>query len=324
MAVERAPEFLRRLLARIFSRSENYVAGRYWMLEALFLSVMFTVLFSGGVDDRLSVASGHYWFPAYFQKIEHPLLDVAKINPPQNHEAKLNFRLTVPVILHVLHVPADQKWTLPVLAACGSCALILISCLFAWRVTGDRVCGLYSALTVSCTYIGSFGFAMYYDTIALSQLAFAMLPGVPWFAKGLLVFTASFTDERAFPASLFLLAQPLSSSPPLQPFLHRLRRPDFLAVLGGMLAYFAGRLALERFAGLTSPHAGIGTANLLWNVRFWHAGTWLALKGGWLLLAVAAICLWQRKQFASLAVCAFATFVCVSSGFFVEDVLRST
>lgn len=316
--------YLQRLLARLFARSESFTAGRYWVLETLFLAVLFSVLFSGGVDDRrLSVATGDYWFPAYFQKIEHPLLDVAKNNPPGNHEAKLNFRLTVPVILHILRVPADQRWTLPVLAVCGTCALIAISCVFAFRVTGDRVCGLYAALAVSATYIGSFGFAMYYDTIALSQIALAMLPGVSWPWKGLLVFTASFTDERALPASLFLLVQILCA-PSGQKMRERVFRPDFLAVIAGMVAYCAGRLALEKFAGLTSPLAGIGPGFLLTNAPFWHAGVWLALKGGWLLAGVAAICLWRNRQFPALAAFLFVTALCVGGGFLVEDVLRST
>jgi hypothetical protein len=315
---------MRDLLARIFSRSENFVAGRYWILETLFLAVLFTVLFSGGVDERLSIASGNYWFPAYFQKIEHPLLDVAKTNPAYNHEAKLNFRLTVPVILHMLHVPTDQRWILPMLAAGGTIALIFLSCMHAFRATGDRVCGLYAALAVSATYIGSFGFAMYYDSIALGQIVLAMLPGMPWPAKGLLVFTASFTDERAWFASFFLLAQTLCMPPDSRSWRERILSADFLSVCGGLAAYVAGRLALEKFAGLGSPHEGIGFHMLLGNFPFWHAGVWLALKGGWLLLVVAAICLWQRRLYAALAFFTLCVVGVVSAGFLVEDVVRST
>ena len=320
-----APKFLRRLLDRIFARSENFVAGRHWALEVLFLAILFTVLFSGGVDDdRLSLATNNRWAGAYFQKIEHPLLDVAKINPPESHEAKQNFRLTVPVILHLLRVSPNQRWILPMLCACGTCVLILLSCLFAFRVTGDRVCGLYAALATSSTYIGSFGFMMYYDTIALSQIALAMLPGTPWFFKGLLVFTAGFTDERAIPASLFLLVQALSSPPQVQTIRQRIMRLDFLGVLAGIAAYFVARLALQKFAGLTSPHEGIGLDQFVLNAPFWHAGAWLALKGGWLLVTVAAICLWQRRQIPALVAFACLIVLCVGSGFLVQDVLRST
>jgi len=315
---------LSNLLERLFARSENFVAGRYWTLETLFLAVMFSVLFSGGVDDRLSVASGNRWFPAYYQKIEHPLLDVAKIYPPQNHEAKLNFRLTVPVILHLLHLPADQLWILPTLAAGGACGLILLSCVFAFKVTGDRVCGLYTALAVASTYIGSFAFTMYYDTIALCQLALAMLPGIHWSLKGFLVFSAAFTDERAWLASPILLAQALCSPGPIRTLRQRLLAPDFLSVAAGMVAYVFGRLALEAFAGLTSPHAGTGLDYIPQNVRFWHAGLWLALKGGWLLFWVATLCLWERRQFLALAALVLSASFSVGGGFLVEDVLRST
>jgi hypothetical protein len=284
---------------------------------------MFSVLFSGGVDDRLSVASSDNWFPAYFQKIEHPLLDVAKNNPPGNHEAKLNFRLTIPVVLHILHVPADWHWTLPVLSACGTCALLLLSCVFAFRATGDRVCGLYTALAVSATYAGSFGFAMYYDTIALAQIVLAMLPGVGSLWKGILVFTGAFTDERALLAALFLLVQTICSSPEKK-IRDSIFRADFLAVVAGMAAYGVGRLALENFAGLTSRHEGVGQSFLLTNFPFWHAGTWLALKGGWLLAGVAAMCLWQYRQFPALSAFVAATCLCLGAGFLVEDVLRST
>jgi hypothetical protein len=314
----------RDLISRIFIRSENFVAGRYWMLEVLFLAVLFSILFSGGVDDRLWEANNNYWYKAYFQKIEHPLLDVAKIYPPATHDAKLNFRLTVPVILHILHVPSDQRWVLPVLAAAGTCALILISCVFAFRVTRDRVCGLYVALAVCSTYIGSFAFTMYYDSIALAQLALAMLPRLHWTLRGLLVFTASFTDERAFLASPILLAQSLYSTRPGDSLRERLLKPQFLSVIAGMIAYCLGRFALEKYAGLTSPHKGVGFDRLLFNLPFWHGGVWLALKGGWLLVAVACICLWQRRQFLALGVITITCLASLSGAFLVEDVVRST
>jgi hypothetical protein len=318
------PEFLRGLLARIIARSENFVAGRYWIWETFFLTVLFTILFSAGVDERFTVATGPY-DAAYFQKIEHPLLDVAKIYSPDEHGYSINFRLTIPVILHVLHAPTHECMLFPALEACGTCALILFSCLYAFRVTGDRVCALYTALGVSCTYIGSFAFTMYYDSIAICQLALAMLPGMPSLARGFLVFTASFTDERAWFASFLLLAQPLCMPADNSRSLReRVLSGSFLSVCGGMAAYVIGRLALIRFAGLTPTRGGNGFGMLLHNAPFWHAGILLALKGGWLLVGVAAICLWQRRRFAGLTI--MATFTCMSigGGLMVGDVLKST
>jgi hypothetical protein len=317
-------DFLQSLLARVFARSENFVAGRFWMLEALFLAVLVSAFFSGGIDDRLWRVNNNYWFRSYFQKIEHPLLDLAKIYPPQTHDAKLNFRLTVPVILHLLGVSPERHWVLPALTAVATCGIIFASCLFAFRVSRDRVCGLYVALAVCSTYIGSFGFMLYYDAIAICQLALAMLPGLHWSLKGLLVFTASFTDERAFLVSPFLLVQTLCSRSDGKTPRECLLSSESFAVLGGMACYCAGRLALEQFAGLTSSHEGFGFYRLMYNFDFWHAGTWLALKGGWLLVGIAALSLWQRRQWLPLSAFAAMILLTLAGGFLVEDVVRST
>jgi hypothetical protein len=252
------------------------------------------------------------------------LLDVGKAYEPWSHDAKLNFRLTVPVLLHLVHWPVEQRWILPVLTAAAICAIIFLSCIFATRVTRDRVCGLYVALGVACTYIGSFGFTMYYDAIAISQLALAMLPEIHWLLRGCLVFTAAFTDERALLASPILLVQSLCSAQPGTPLLKRCFSPQFLAVIGGAIAYCIGRFLLVKYAGLTSPTAGTGIANLLANLPYYHAGTWLALKGGWVLVVVAGISLWQRRQFGILAVFIFTASLSLGGGFCVEDIVRST
>jgi hypothetical protein len=267
--------------------------------------------------------NGERWNDAYFRKIEHPLMDVASMSDPKSHEGKLNFRLTVPVILHALRVPAHSYWVLPTLAACGAASLIVISCVFAFRVTGDRVCGLYAALAVSCSYIGSFGFTMYYDTIAIAQLAVAMLPSLHWSGRALLVFTAAFTDERAFFAAPFLLVQTLCSPPLAKNVRARLAQPESLAVLAGMGAYYAGRLALEQFAHLSSPHGDIGPGMLFKTSTYWHAGLWLSLKGGWLLLGVAATCLWQQQRYFALVSLVGAMLLTLGIGFQVFDVMRS-
>jgi hypothetical protein len=314
--------FLQNLLTRVFARSANFVAGRYWLLETLFLAVLVSVLFSGGMDEGLWHVTNNY-SAAYSSKIVHPLLDFARIYSPQTHDAKLNFRLTVPVVLHLLGVSQDQRWVLPALTACAACGIIFTSCLFAFRVTRDRVCGLYVALAVACTYIGSFGFLLYYDAIAIFQLAIAMLPGLHWSLKGFLVFTASFTDERAFLVSPFLLVQILCSTPAPGSVRARRLKPEALAVLGGMACYCVGRFALEKFAGLTSSQEGLTFEYFLFNFDFWHPGIWLALKGGWLLVGIALLSLCQRRQWLPLAAFASMTLLTLAGGLLVEDVMRS-
>jgi hypothetical protein len=286
--------------------------------------VLFSVLFSAGVDDRLYEVNNNHYYPSYFKKIEHPLLNLASQYDPWTHDAKLNFRLTVPVLLHIVHWPIEQRWILPVLTAIAICGIIFVSCIFTTRVTGDRVCGLYTALGVSCTYMGSFGFTMYYDAIALAQLTLAMLPGLHWFFRAVLVFSAAFTDERAFIAAPILLVQSLYSTDPNAPLRPRFFRADSLAVVGGMAAYCVGRALLVKFAGLSSPMAGTGFGNLLANLPYYHAGIWLALKGAWLLIFVASVALWQRREVFLLLFFLGTAGISIMGGLCVEDVIRST
>ncbi len=314
---------LKNLVARIVARSENFVSGRHWSVEVVFLAVLFSVLFSGGVDDWLWKIGERY--PSlYYSKIEHPLMDVSRVAMADTHDAKINFRLTVPVILHLLHIPAEEYWLLPVLTACGTCAILWISCWFTFRVTADRVCALFVTLAISSTYMGSLAFTRYYDAIAICQLLLAMLPGVPNVLRTILVFTAAFTDERAFIAAPLLLVQNILPHPDAPDVRPRLLNRGTSAILIGMAGYALGRILLARYAGLSSPTGRVGLAVLVDNFPFWHAGIWLALKGGWLLVGLAFYCLWQRREFVPVIAFAGTILPVMVSGFMVYDVLRST
>ena len=96
------------------------MAGRHWVLKVFLLSAAFSILFSGGLDLR-AVKSNHAatleygagYTAAYYQKIEHPLLNVARISEKDSHDEKQNFRLTVPVVLHVLGLLAKRTGFCP-------------------------------------------------------------------------------------------------------------------------------------------------------------------------------------------------------------------
>jgi hypothetical protein len=314
---------LQQIFARLEARAEAYVSGRHWLWEACLLAVLFSVLCSSGIDNRLYEINVNY-SSGYYQKIQHPLRDLTLGADPRDHDAKLNFRLTVPVLLHLLRVSPGEHWVLPALTAAAICGLIAVSCRFAFRVTRDRVCGLFIALAVASTYIGSFGFTFCYDAIAIFQLALAMLPGTPWLLRSLLVFTAAFTDERAFVAAPLLIVQGLCFSAGGPGLRARLFNPRCLAVMGGMAAYCVGRAALGWYAGLRTPLDEIGLARIAANAPFWHAGVWFALEGGWLLVGLAGLALWQRRQFPALVAFVLAMCLSLGAGFAVLDVLRST
>lgn len=311
----------RDLTAPVMRRAEVFVSGQHWIVEVCFLAMLFSVLFTGGVDDILYDTRVKYDL-GYFMKIEHPLTDVSKDFPAYKHDAKLNFRLTVPVVLHWLPLPVREWWVLPGLTVCAICGLLVLCCLFTYRVTGDRICGLWITLGVAATYIGTFYTTRYYDAIALCQLLIAMLPGMHWFARGLLVFTAAFTDERAFVAAPLLLFADTASRP--KNIWNRMMQPSSLTVIGGMAGYCLVRLLLAKYAGLGSPMGGAGLQTLALNARYWHAGVWFALGGGWLLVGLSMLSLWQEGQRLEPGMFACAIAAPIFVGLMVGDVVRST
>ena len=311
---------LQRLSGRLIAWTGRLVTGRFWWLKVFLLCVAFSVLFSGGLDFGLGARGGYP--ESYFRKIDQPLLDVGRLYGLNSHDANINFRLTVPVLLHVAGIRAH--WVLPVLTVLAICTILIASCFVAERITGDRVCAAFIALNVSATYVGSFSFIWYYDAIAIAQLTLACLPGMQWWLRALLVFTAAFTDERAWAASGLLLAGGLIFAGGSGDFFSRLRRPGLLAIGAGMAAYAVGRLALMKLAGLSSPTGGNGPGMLIHNFNFLHPAVWYSLEGGWLFYLLAVFTLLVRRDFWP-----GATLVLVSLGFLgfalmIGDVLRST
>jgi hypothetical protein len=66
---------------------------------------------------------------------------VAKLYAVNSHESNTNFRLTVPVVLHVLGI--RTYWSLPFLTISAICLIILVSCTAGFQFTGDRVQSVY-------------------------------------------------------------------------------------------------------------------------------------------------------------------------------------
>jgi hypothetical protein len=304
----------------IVSRTEQFASGRLWWLKVFILCVGFSILFSGGLDWGVIERGGCP--ESYVQKMEHPLLDLAKISPLNSHDANINFRLTVPVFFHLTGI--HSRWGPPVLTVLAVCSILLTACFFVFQLTGDRVSACFLALNVAATYAGSFGFIEYYDAIALSQLALACLPKMPWWGRGLLVFTAAFTDERALVAGLLVLVGAFFFSGGAPTLLARLRNPDWLAVAGGMAAYLAVRLVLMKYAGLSSPTGGTGPGRLLINFDFLHPGIWYSLEGGWLFYALAVgVLFWHRQLLAGSAL-VLASLGFLVFAFMIGDLMRST
>jgi hypothetical protein len=147
---------------------------------------------------------------------------------------------------------------------------------------------------------------------------------MPWWGRGILVFTASFTDERALVASSLLLFDNFFLSGNQQNIFTRIRNPNFLAVAGGGLAYGLVRLALVKYAGLSQVTGGIGPGTLVSNFSYLHAPIWFSLEGGWLFYLLAVGVLFIRRQVWEGTTLVFASLCFLGFALMIGDVLRST
>jgi hypothetical protein len=281
------------------------------------LCVLFTILIAGGFSFE-TVRNGY--FGAYYEKIEHPLKDLTLTYPPGSHEAKLNCRLTVPVVLHVLGLHA--RWILPTLTITAIVAILCLSCLLAYQITGNRVVALFLALEVSSTYVGSFGWIMAYDAIALALAACALLAQIPWYLRAMLVFASAFTDERGLIAALFVF--PFFAGSKRGNGWRQLINRNTLASAAAVLLYFLTRLWLQYGVGMKTTLKGVGPGSFAAHVPHWHAGIWFGLEGGWLFVTLAILSLFIRKQYGRLGLFLIPITGLLLGSFMNGDLLRST
>jgi hypothetical protein len=319
-----ADSLLQTTASHCFRALEIFTAGRFWLVRTLGLSFLLSTLFSGGLDNRLYHPELESRYPdGYAQKIDHPLANVSQGVNAKLHAAKLNFRLTVPTLLHLLGGHASSLWLYPWLAVAAKALFLTLTCLFVQHLTGDRVCALLVCLSLAFSYIGSIGMLMYYDIFAQCQILAALLPWTPWPVQGLLAFTAAFTDERGALACSLLLAAPFVCPEWFagQPA----RRPVrcLAAIFIGLGAYLLGRFVLLHYCGLPNPMGDVGPTILAHNTRYWRTGCWLALEGNWLLVLLGMLALARQHQRLALAAFMACFFLIIGPSFVVLDWLRS-
>jgi hypothetical protein len=246
-------------------------------------------------------------------KIAHPATDMVRLFPADSHEAKLNFRLTVPLIAHVFHLGTAGQ--LALFAVCGA-LLLLCALTLAERATGSRTVALYVTLAIACTWPGVLAFHQlqggFYDAVALLLLLFAMAARRPAVA-GAALFAAAWTDERALLVAplvcLFALAQS--------------ERSRCAAVLLGVAAYLAGRIWLAHAWALHTTMAGVGIPIFLRDLHMAPLGLWAGLTGTWIVIVCALAILAARRRYFEFAGLAFGVALLTACALGLEDQART-
>ncbi len=290
------------------------VSGKRWKAKALLLVLAFC-LFRAFPNYHFLQEPGvaASWRNAAIKSAQ-PQADMARLFPRDSHEAKLTFRLTVPLLARLLPLPTTGLLLL--FAACGVLSLYQIL-LVAFRVTGSRASALWLCLAAGCTWPGALPFHQllggFYDAVALCLLLAAMSVEIPIVA-GLCIFAAAWTDERALLAAALVFLFELARAN---------RRAKALAIVLGTVAYAATRLYFAAQYSLHTAWEGTGLSVFLAHVNVAPLGLWSGLGGGWLLVVAAlAILLWRGHR--ALASALLLTLAAITAAALcVDDTTRS-
>jgi hypothetical protein len=306
-------------LAKLLDWGNNFTSSRRWVAKTTVLCILFSLFVTGGFGF-------HYlkigYVEAYYEKNAHPLEDMTRTYSPGSHQEKLNFRLTVPVVLHALGLRGH--FALPALSILGDVAVILLSCILTYQLTGSRLIALFITLEVSSTCAGSFAVIDFYDSVALALATLALLRGIPSYLRAFFVFAAAFTDERGLLATLFVFPLFATFSDKGLREWRKLINRDTVAAAIAMCLYALVRIGLQIFLGMKSSWKGFGPGVFSAHIRHWHIGTFFALEGGWLLVFFAVVSLCLRKQYLRLAIFLFPVLGILMGSFLDGDLTRST
>jgi hypothetical protein len=311
--------YLQGVFARLFAWAERFTAGRYWKWKAAALFVPLSLVVA--CPSFTSVDSGTWadkW-DAFLTQAEAPF--TPHHYDSDSHFAKLAFRLTVPVVAHVLHLGK------------GGCIVLMVVCLFglfyflaglAEKALAGRPDAFILTLGACFIFLGNVlvsDMRAVFDVVSFVMMAAAMYTRssavlVPMLLLGY------FNDERALIASPLILLWHLVEGRSV-PILRELFRAPRIAwmVPVSWLIYFALRHLLGTLFGLQIESGG--TNLMLEQMNNWMFGLWTGLEGWWLPVLAGFMLLLLQRRFAFTALFAAAMAVVVVVAWSVIDITRS-
>lgn len=299
------------------------VAGRFWVLKCLLLVTLSAMVFS--TAPAVLFQSDVVLPPAYALKAERPFADTSTLTVPahegeRSHGAKLTPRLTGSVVLYLSTLLSLHPY-MP--ATVFGIAFLLSGILVGYRVSGDRLVGLFLGLTFAGLYASSACFAINwmpkpFDGIAIGLVGLTMASVKrPWLLA-IMTFLSCWTDERAFISLLFIgllvFAWPEWSD--------KEKRSRVVMMAVSALLYLVNRAILSKVLGWEKPDVGMINLDPLLAFTFAPLAAWSCFEGGWLAIALAIWILWRKRDGVTLSLLAGSVLAAIGACLVVLDVSR--
>jgi hypothetical protein len=312
-----------------FLKISKTLDTKYWKFRVLLLCVFSIFVFSfpyyKRITDELQQKPDRYlkWQQLKAQAA-HPFTQIDA--PPNSHQAKLTFRLTMPLLLRVLHYNIVYFYLFQAFLGIIFFWLLLN---FFYKQLQDKILTSLLAFGIANIYTGA---SFFVDTLASCDpfayfFLFVALAYRQPFSIFLMVQLAAWTDERGLIASCFVYLFWWLQSYKIDEknnFITLFRFDSaLLAIIGSWLTYIGLRLSLTYFLGLHTPIGNAGFEAFLENIKLTGLGVWTALEGFWFLALVLFIVLLYTREFILLGLLWVATFVVSLVAIMVYDITRS-
>jgi len=321
----------------IFKKSEQLMRSRFGYIKASLLCALLVILSSTPKYGSFHFSTGFHTSEkavqdtATCQTLQKQISNPFTILPQANgfHQDKMQFRLFMPVMGHLLHLDVNG---LIVLQQILGIFLFLILLLLIKKITGDDVQALLFATGSAFIYFGKACFIdlwPWFDGTCYLLILMAMFwrsPLLIW----LFVFAASWIDERGLVATGYVFIWWLIQSQKDEKENISFKKliilnTRSLAVVLAWVSYFALRTYLHK-----SYHFQTYTENIFGKdsayqhtMSIAHFGLFTGIIWYWLFILAATIVLLWRKSFLPLILLYGVIGASTVSALLVYDVTRS-
>ena len=301
------------LYTRFLTKLDRFSQMKNWQIKlslVLFVYILFVAFPS---FDLLHKDFAGGW-TILFRHADHLLTPVPYA--PESHEAKLAFRLLIPVIVRLFHLNMLGVLLFQFLAGWVSWILFMK---IIEKFTGDKITAAILALAMACINFSKCTLdirGVFFDNIAF---LFLLIPFV--YTRSIIIFIcitlAAWIDERAFVASSFLF---------LFLLFNRHEKNSVLKIASVVMAwigYIGLRYYLSQTYHLSTPTTGAGFTTIIAQMNNWHLGIISGLEGFWIFPLLFILYKIKERKWLEAVVFSANILVIILIALSVVDISRS-
>jgi hypothetical protein len=299
---------------------------KYYEIKLSFMLVFLTCFFSTPMVFYFFFQEGlpSAWETVMLKSVN--LTDTLDHIEPYSWQAKKVFRLTIPVLIKLFHLPPYIIISFQILVGY---LLFLFSYRLAFRISKD---------SIQATLITS-GFAfLYFGKASIFEYQYAWFDGFSYFFLIMAMYSrniysiiffstlAAWNDERAFIALsfvfLFQFFENFSTNKMTIKDLFNVNK-NAIAVLIAIFFYIFVRLVISYYFNMLTPHEGVGLNIIFRTYSFIPIGLLTFFEGFYILLAVFFIFMIKSSDYLRSFFISVPLLIMTVVSFCVTDITRS-